>query len=129
MTKNDKKIIHKRPIDLSPSKILAKYVQEIALNSNGTIVDIACGYGRNAVCIASFGVPVVCVDINNNALKYIKSSISLSLENSKVFNLLTTMKLDLINDQWPFEDESLGAIINIHFFHQRLIRCFLRSLK
>ena len=39
------------------------------------------------------------------------------------------MQLDLINDPWPFEDESLGAIINVHFFHRRLIGFFLRSLK
>ncbi len=129
LIKNDKKITHKKPIDLSPSKILAKFAKKIALNSNGTIVDVACGYGRNAACIASFGVPVVCVDINNDALEYIKSSISLSLAKSKDFNQLTTMQLDLINDPWPFEDESLGAIINVHFFHYRLIGFFLRSLK
>ena len=101
---NDRKITHKKPIDLSPSKILAKFAKEIALNSNGTIVDIACGYGRNAACIASFGVPVVCVDINNEALEYIKSSISLSLAKSKDLNQLTTIQLDLINEPWPFED-------------------------
>jgi SAM-dependent methyltransferase len=39
------------------------------------------------------------------------------------------MQLDLINDPWPFEDESLGAIINVHFFQSRLIGIFLRSLK
>ncbi len=129
MIKNDKKMIHKKPIGLSPSKILAKFAEEIALNSNGTIVDVACGYGRNAAFIASFGVPVVCVDINNDALEYIKSSVSLTLSKSKKFNQLITMQLDLINDPWPFEDESLGAIINVHFFHYSLIGFFLRSLK
>ncbi len=124
-----KKITHKKPIDLSPSKILAKFAEEIAFNSNGTIVDIACGYGRNAACIVSFGVPVVCVDINNDALEYIKSSVSLSLPKSKEINQLTTMQLDLINDPWPFEDESLGAIINVHFFYYGLIAHFIRSLK
>ena len=126
---NNKKIIHKKPIDLSPSKILVKFAKEIALNSNGTIVDVACGYGRNAAYIASFGVPVVCVDINNDALEYIKSSVSLSLAKSKNFSQLTTMQLDLIKDPWPFEDESLGAIINVHFFNYRLIEFFLKSLK
>lgn len=126
---NNKKIIHKKPIDLSPSKILVKFAKEIALNSNGTIIDVACGYGRNAAYIASFGVPVVCVDINNDALEYIESSVSLSLAKSKNFSQLTTMRLDLINDPWPFEDESLGAIINVHFFNYRLIEFFLKSLK
>jgi SAM-dependent methyltransferase len=129
LQKNDKKITYKKPIDLSPSKILAKFAEEIALNSNGTIVDVPCGYGRNAACIASYGMPVVCVDINNDALEYIKSSVSLSLTKSKDFHQFTTMQLDLINDPWPFEDGSLGAIINVHFFHYALIGYFARSLK
>lgn len=128
MIKNNK-IIHKKPIDSSPSKILAKYAEEIALNAKGPIIDVPCGYGRNAACIASFGVPVVCIDINNDALEYIKNSISLSLSTSNNFNQLTTMQLDLINEPWPFEDESLGAIINVHFFHYKLIEFFLKSLK
>jgi len=127
--KHDKKLIHKKPIDLSPSKVLAKFAKEIALNSNGPIVDVPCGYGRNAALIASFDRPVVCVDINKDALEFIESSINLSLAKSKEFNQLNTIRLDLINDPWPFEDESLGAIINVHFFHHRLIGYFLRSLK
>jgi SAM-dependent methyltransferase len=129
LIKNNKTILHKKPIDLSPSKILVKFAEEIALNSNGPIVDVACGYGRNAACIASFGVPVVCVDINNDALEYIKSSVSLSLAKSNYLNQLTTMQLDLINDAWPFKDESLGAIINVHFYNYKLIGFFLKSLK
>jgi hypothetical protein len=39
------------------------------------------------------------------------------------------MELYLIKDPWPFEDESLGAIINVHFYRDRLVEKFLRSLK
>ncbi len=120
-------IVHKKPIDLSPSKLMAKFAEEIALNANGPIVDVACGYGRNAVCVASYGAPVVCIDINNVALDFIKSSEDSLL--AKLNHKITTINLDLINDQWPFEDESLGAIINIHFYHSKMIDLFLRTLK
>ena len=71
---------------------MSKFAKEIALNSHGPIVDVACGHGRNTACIASFVVPVVCIDINNDALEDIESSISLSLVESKDFNQLTTMQ-------------------------------------
>jgi SAM-dependent methyltransferase len=120
---------HKKPIDPSPSKLLAKYAEEIAFNSNGTIVDVPCGYGRNAAYIASLGVPVLCIDINDDALEFIKFGINLTTAELKDPNLLNTLKLDLINDPWPFKDESIGAIINVHFFNPRVMDLFLRSLK
>jgi SAM-dependent methyltransferase len=132
MSKNgmdDKILIHKKPVELIPSKFLAKYAEEIASNSNGTIIDVPCGYGRNAAYIASLGVPVVCIDINDEALKFIKSSVSLKMARSNNTYQLITLKLDLINDPWPFRDESISAIINVHFFNKRAMGIFLKSLK
>jgi SAM-dependent methyltransferase len=120
---------HKKPIDSSPSKLLAKYAEEIAYNSNGPIIDVPCGYGRNAAYIASFGVPVLCIDINDDALEFIKTGINLTIAKLKDPNLLNTLKLDLINDPWPFKDESIGAIINVHFFNPRVMEFFVNSLK
>jgi SAM-dependent methyltransferase len=122
-------LIHKKPVEPTPSKFLAKYAEEIVSNSNGAIIDVPCGYGRNAAYIASLGVPVVCIDINDEALKFIESSVSLTTASSNNPNKLITLKLDLINDPWPFRDESIGAIINVHFFNKRAMGLFLKSLK
>ncbi len=122
-------ITHKKPINATPSKLLTQFAEDIAVNSMGIIIDVPCGYGRNAAYLASFGVPVMCIDCNNDALEYIQSSANLYGEHSKDYGLLTVLKLDIITDPWPFENESLGAIINIHFFHSNLIECFARSLK
>jgi len=120
---------HKKPVNATPSKLLTQFAEEIAVNSGGIVIDVACGYGRNAAYLASFGVPVICIDFNNDALEYIQSSANLSGEHSKGYGLLTVLKLDLINDPWPFQNESVGAIINIHFFHSSLIECFVKSIK
>ncbi len=122
-------ITHKKPVNAIPSKLLTNFAEEIAVNSGGIIIDVACGYGRNAAYLASFGVPVICIDFNNDALEYIQSSANLSSEYSKDCGLLTTLRLDLISDPWPFDNESVGAIINIHFFHSNLIDSFVRSLR
>ena len=122
-------ITHKKPINATPSKLLTNFAEEIAGNSGGVIIDVACGYGRNAALLASLGVSVICIDINNDALEYIQSDVHLSSEHSKDYVLLTVLKLDLLNDPWPFANESVGAIINIHFFNSNLIESFVRSLR
>ncbi|MDR3490926.1 MAG: hypothetical protein P4M12_02645 [Gammaproteobacteria bacterium] len=119
---------HKKPISLEPSRFLAKFAEEIAANSSGLIADIACGYGRNAACLASFGADILCVDNNIEALECI---CSLASEMKRIHSkpCLSTLNLDLINAPWPFTKESLGAIINIHFFMPNLLDLFLYSLK
>ena len=117
---------HKKPVNPEPSEFLGKFAEKIALDSNGPIADVACGYGRNASLLASFGVPVLCIDNDRAALDFIESIASNQPEGGR---LLSTLELDLINDAWPFGEESLGAIINIHFITARLLDYFLSSLK
>jgi SAM-dependent methyltransferase len=117
---------HKKPVNPEPSEFLTKFADEIALGSNGPIVDVACGYGRNASLLASFGVPVLCIDNDRAALDFIESIASNQPEGG---SLLSTLELDLINDAWPFDEESIGAIINVHFITARLLDYFLSSLR
>jgi len=112
---------HRKPVSPEPSKFVATHAEEIAKKANGLIVDIACGYGRNAVCIADFGTKVFCLDNNPEALEHIAS-----LETK---GQLQTQHVDLLKDPWPFEDNSLGAIINVHFLTSKLLDCFICSLK
>lgn len=121
--------LQKKPIDQTPSRLLTKFAKEITLNSSGLIVDVASGYGRNAIFLSSFGVPVLCIDNNRGALDCIKSSESPILKKPKDYKLLDTLELDLIDDPWPFNNESLGAIINVHFLTAQLLGYFLSSLK
>lgn len=115
--------LHKKPIDTTPSKLLTTCAKEIVLNAQGLIVDIGCGYGRNAIFLSSFGVPVLCVDFNREALSFIESS-----QRGKA-HLLTVLELDLFNDVWPFGVQTLGAVVNIHCFIPKLLDHFIRSLK
>jgi SAM-dependent methyltransferase len=84
-------------------------------------LDVACGYGRNAAYIASFGVNVVCIDDDTAALDHI-----MTLSEA---HRLTTMKLHLLDDSWPFTYESVGAIVNVHYYHPTLLDRFMESLR
>ncbi len=116
---------HKKPSSPRPSIHLTQFAKEIAFNPIGPIVDVACGYGRNAIHVSSFGVPVTCVDNDKQALAHI-TSLSSSLPPQAN---LTALHLDVINDPWPFEEESLGAILNVHFFRPELLGNFVNSLR
>src|SRR4051794_33071298 len=62
---------HTRPIQPVPSKALLKFAAEIAGNARGPILDVPCGYGRNAAHIASLGANVVCIDSDSAALEHL----------------------------------------------------------
>jgi len=117
---------HKKPVNSMPSDFLSKFAEEVALNANGPIVDIACGYGRNASLISSFGPPVLCVDNDKAALAFIDG---LDINQVRENKLLPTLELDLANSPWPFKEGSCGAIINIHFLTAKLLDNMLNSLK
>jgi len=121
--------LHKLPKDQSPSKLLEKYSDEILNNTDGKILDIACGYGRNAAFLASYDKEILCIDNNEESLEYIKAGNNLTTVGLKHPELLSTKKMDLKIDSWCFEDESISAIINVHFFLPKLIPYFVKSLK
>lgn len=128
MLKKDHQIHHKKPISSEPSHLLTTFAKIIATNSNGPIVDVACGFGRNAIYLSTLGVPVVCIDNSKESLRFIES-LKIDSRNVETRNLITTLELDLINDPWPFNKETLGAIINVHFFTLKLLFYFIDSLK
>jgi SAM-dependent methyltransferase len=104
-----------------PSKFLLKHLNLFELMTD-PVVDVACGYGRNAKILADLGCTVHCLDKNADAL----ASLDL-LKNEQ--NKLVTQYIDLTTSVWPYALKSLDAIINIHYYQEDLIECFLKSLK
>jgi SAM-dependent methyltransferase len=119
----------KTPIANTPSSLFSRFAKEIAINSNEPILDVACGYGRNAIYLSSFGVDVICLDNNEDALSYIKSYYPKALTRTEGLGNISTLKIDLVDDPWPYREESIGAIINVYFFLPKLFEQFLVSLK
>lgn len=122
-------IKHKQPIENTPSKFVTVYGEEIARQAKGIILDVACGYGRNAAYLASFGASVVCLDQDPIALKFIESTKPSGAEDHKICQL-QTRHFDVITNPWDYSPNSIGAIICVHFVLSRgLVLSFANSLK
>ena len=112
---------HRKPRDATPSRGLIRFAEEIVRNANAPILDVACGYGRNAAYLASLGGQVVCLDIDMAALEHVASLPEASR--------LIARHLDLLADPWPFADGSVGAIVNVHYFEPMLLDRFASALR
>lgn len=114
--------------ELGTSPLVRKFGRDIVLAARGRpIIDVACGGGRNSVWISHLGGQVVGIDIDlsriqNEAIRSTDSPFA------EAFSRVGTLRLDLIEEAWPYLPGSIGGIINTHFLHQPLLRTFSQSL-
>jgi SAM-dependent methyltransferase len=118
---------------LSPSATLLKFAGELARPGKSMTLDLACGYGRNAIVLAAHGCDVICVDRDLARLRHLDATKAASLSQAPTYNVaagrLTTLCADLSEALWPFTPNSFDTIINIHFLRLELIPCLLKTLR
>jgi SAM-dependent methyltransferase len=110
-----------------PSRIVQKFGSK-AVDAAGDkpIVDVACGFGRNAIFFADLGCAVICLDKNLDQLRSYEAHQAQTLQAKH--KPLELRRLDLIEEPWPFTEGSVGGIVNIHFFLPSLFPHFENSL-
>lgn len=108
------------------SSTLLKFLDPISLIKECPILDVPCGYGRHTLLLAALGCDVIGLDIDSAALDVIQK---ISAGNLFRGIKLTTIQADLMHDQWSFNNGTLGAVINIHYYQENLIPYFIDSLR
>ncbi len=113
----DEKFANRSDDPLSPEKTL---VGNITYFKKGTILDIACGDGRNALFLLEKGFRVTGVDFSSKALERLNMF-------AKINNYtINTMQIDLIK---PNSLNDIGIFDNILINHYRLSKEELTDIK
>ena len=107
---------------LAPSPFVRRFAGRISEAAAGLpVLDVASGSGRNAFRLAALGSLVVCID-NDLGRMQVPSCV-------RGRGRVESMKLDLKLEPWPFEPESVGGIINVHFYLAELLPHFVAALR
>ncbi len=83
----------------------------------GTVLDLACGNGRNARWLAQRGWQVVAIDRNAEALAGLRG-----MDN------ITTLQVDLENAPWPYPGRKFDGIVVCRYLHRPLFPHIAASL-
>lgn len=70
----------------------------------------------------------MCLDNDPAALRYIQAEAQLPA-NPSIAGLLTAIKLDLHPDSWPYEPDTVGAIVSVDFAFHQFLNSFVATLK
>jgi SAM-dependent methyltransferase len=113
---------------LTPSPLVKKYGEEIVSGASDLpILDVACGRGRNSAWLSYLGGRVTAMDIDLTGIETLRTDLPPStLANS--LRQIELLRLDLINDRWPYQPSSVGGIVNIQFLYEPLLAAFSRSI-
>jgi SAM-dependent methyltransferase len=112
---------------LTPSPSVKKFGKEIVSGAADLpILDVACGRGRNSAWLSYLGGHVTGLDIDLSGIEASRNLPSSTLANA--LRHIGLLRLDLVNDQWPYRPSTVGGIVNIHFLYEPLLAAFSRSL-
>jgi SAM-dependent methyltransferase len=111
---------------LIPSAHFIHVLDRLTSSYAEPILDAPCGFGRNALALASRGYDVIAVDNDVARLKSVNASGALQVSGS---GKIVTLCADLTADRLPFRDSSFSAILCIHYPVQKVISDLCAALK
>ncbi len=116
---------------LAPSRTLLKFAGEIAGFGGAPALDVACGFGRNAILVAAHGRDVVCVDRDVARLRMLQKVHAPVLSTDAVSGRpgsIMPICIAVNSSSWPFRAASFGSVICVHFVDLNLFGNFATCL-
>lgn len=111
-----------------PSKVLKEMYEKLDIDRSKPIIDVACGYGRNGAFFVDKGYSCIFCDIDEKALEFIIAGKNVSLNGDIDTRIIQAIQIDFSSEQWIFESNSVSGIINVHWYDDKLIPCFVNTL-
>jgi SAM-dependent methyltransferase len=87
------------------------------MRAGGSVLDVACGSGRHARYMASQGLRVLAVDIDQDALNALAGVAGVD-----------TLVADLEGNPWPFDGRQFDAVIVTRYLHRPLLVPLVEAL-
>jgi len=106
------------------SNLVEKYLGELeACASQGSILDLACGQGRNGLFLANKGLSVTFADRSETSLEQVSSALS------SIKSTSHTWLIDLeVPDPNPFEGYVFSAALVFRYLHRPLIPKLINAI-
>ncbi len=105
--------------NLSPCEVLSDY--QHLLPQKGMALDLACGRGANAICLAKHGLSVSAWDISSNAIEQLDKTVK-----EKKLNIKMEVR-DVITN--PPEPDYFDVIVVCRFLERTLIPNIRKAIK
>ena len=116
----------------SPSQTLMSFADELVKLRHRPAIDVGCGFGRNAVALASRGISVVCVDKDLSCLRTLAERASEHIARSMQQSSGTAGQIYPVCCDvcvaWPFPGSYFSTFVFIHFFRLHLVDAVASSL-
>ncbi len=114
------------PVDNRPAPLVVRFADEIAHNAGDLVLDVGCGFGRNALYLANRGATVVGLDRDTAALRFISDQAPRMITSGA----LSLRQVDLELDEWRFAPNSVSAVVCVDFPPVfRVLRSLVASLR
>lgn len=111
---------------LTPSKLFMQVLDCVTSSYAEPILDAPCGFGRNAMALASRGFDVIAVDHDCARLNSVNAS---AASQSSGSGRIVTLCADLDAARLPFRKSSFSAILCVHYPVQKVIMDLCAALK
>ena len=93
------------------------------LPDSGTALDLACGIGRNALCLANQGYRVTAVDFSEVALDLLRKK-ALSCKGH-----IDLIQADLEATEFPFPPEHFDLVLQFYYLYRPLLPSLLETVR
>jgi SAM-dependent methyltransferase len=117
----------------SPSRTLLSLANQLSHLKQWPVLDVGCGFGRNAIALALQGFSVVCVDRDNIRLRALTDDAPDYIANTQqphsATGKLYSVCANLEQSGWPFCENCFSVLISVNFLQIELFDFFRSSLR
>jgi len=120
-----------RPLKLPHSPLLDKYLtrlQGLHAEQQSSVLDLACGNGRNGLFLIEHNIPTTFADVKSEALKNVELSLANLSKNQQ--SLAQSWQVDFeIEHSSPLQGKAFSAVMVFRYLHRQLFAQLKAAIK